>query len=67
MTLSAPNPRKRHNERSVMNDLAQKAIEVLVEIAENKEAKPSDETRIHAACAILDRLDKVPEGSPVAA
>lgn len=46
---------------------AQAAILVLTAIAEDEDAKPSDETRIRAACAILDRLDKVPERTPVAA
>lgn len=40
---------------------AQKAFEVLAEIAMDEAPTTRDETRIRAACAILDRLDKVPE------
>jgi hypothetical protein len=60
-------PQKRPStERSVMTDAAQKAIDILTAIAEDEDAKPSDETRIRAACAILDRQDKIPaqEGVP---
>ncbi len=41
-----------------MNNAAQKAIDTLLGIAEDENA--ADEARIHAACSILDRLDKVP-------
>lgn len=48
-----------------MSDAAQKAIDVLVEIAEDDNADP--DARIRAACAILDRLDKIPADPRVAA
>lgn len=40
-----------------MAEATKTAVDVLVEIAEKTDATASDETRIRAACAILDRQE----------